>query len=55
MKEVEIHNGYKFKTEYGVIAKVVNYDDTSGLYMYVDSYKNVGYKDGIYIISNKIK
>lgn len=31
MTEVGIHNGHEFKTEYGVIAKVVNYDDTSGL------------------------
>lgn len=50
-----IYNGYKFKTEYGTIAKVVNYDDTSGLYMYIDGYKNTGYKNGIYIISNKVE
>lgn len=52
MKNDKITKNTKFKTSYGTIAKVVNYDDTSGLYMYKDNYNNTGYKSDEYILNN---
>lgn len=54
MKNDKITKNTKFKTSYGTIAKVVNYDDTSGLYIYKDNYNNSGYKSGEYILNNLI-
>lgn len=54
MKNDKITKNTKFKTSYGTIAKVVNYDDTSGFYMYKDNYNNTGYKSAEYILNNLI-
>lgn len=54
MKNDKITHNTKFKTSYGTIASVVNYDDTSGLYMYKDNYNNTGYKSAEYILNNLI-
>lgn len=54
MKNDKITKNTKFKTSYGTIAKVVNYDDTSGLYIYKDNYNNTGYKSDEYILNNLI-
>lgn len=48
-------NNKMFKLEYGAIAKVINYDDTSGLYIYKNLNDNsVSYKSKEYILENEI-
>ena len=49
-----ISNGYKFKTHFGTIGIVVNYDDTTKTYLYRDDFNNYHYGKGTYIIQNKI-
>lgn len=44
-----------FKLEYGIAAKVVNYDDTSGLYIYkIPKNGEYGYASREYILKNEI-
>lgn len=38
----------------GMICKVVNYDDVSGLYIYINNLGNYGYSTKDYIIKNQI-
>lgn len=54
MKNDKITKNIKFKTPYGTIAKVVNYDDVSGLYIYKDTYNNIRYISSEYILNNLI-